>query len=502
MEDLSSNGRWRDLHVPKDELSLDLTLNMGQCFNWKKIEHTSDMCWVGILGAEPLVVKQTLGTTEFISLRQPTNGPDYNLNQAMRQYFQLDHNLNDLYEEWGQGCERMKVVTQCLKGARVWTPPGLSMEDDTQERYKWIVNYDAPRSTSSESSLAYDLYEFPSVTALAEASEDELRALGMGYRAKYIINSAKLVRSKCAELSTHIVDGVKKEKSEASTTDLDNGALWFEHLRHLAAEARRHCTSTVNTENTDTSPIKIKQEPEALLKIEPGCTPVPASTTLQEDLVLNQQIDAARLQVQALLLELPGVGRKVADCVALFSLDQTSAVPVDTHVWNIAIRDYAPQLRRAAVKGEPITAMVEQVVKSELTETSVSTDIDNSAINTPAKKMANSKRSRANATTLESAHASPQSTTPIYPLHTPHDQATFHSTQITPAEVDSIETRSLTPAVYEAVGAEFRRRFGKYAGWAHSVLFAAELGAFKDRLPVVMQTEMKVFADLQRSAKK
>ena len=35
-----------------------------------------------------------------------------------------------------------------------------------------------------------------------------------------------------------------------------------------------------------------------------------------------------------------GVGPKVADCVALFSLDATSSVPVDTHVWRIACRDY------------------------------------------------------------------------------------------------------------------------------------------------------------------
>lgn len=35
-----------------------------------------------------------------------------------------------------------------------------------------------------------------------------------------------------------------------------------------------------------------------------------------------------------------GVGPKVADCVALFSLDATSIVPVDTHVWRIACRDY------------------------------------------------------------------------------------------------------------------------------------------------------------------
>ncbi len=48
----------------------------------------------------------------------------------------------------------------------------------------------------------------------------------------------------------------------------------------------------------------------------------------------------ARLYVQEQLQVLPGVGRKVADCVALFSLDQKAAIPVDVHVWDIAIRDY------------------------------------------------------------------------------------------------------------------------------------------------------------------
>lgn len=35
------------------------------------------------------------------------------------------------------------------------------------------------------------------------------------------------------------------------------------------------------------------------------------------------------------LSSLPGVGPKVAACIALFSLDQHHAVPVDTHVWQV-----------------------------------------------------------------------------------------------------------------------------------------------------------------------
>ncbi|KAK4053843.1 8-oxoguanine glycosylase ogg1 [Microbotryomycetes sp. JL201] len=48
-------------------------------------------------------------------------------------------------------------------------------------------------------------------------------------------------------------------------------------------------------------------------------------------------LDAAREK----LMEFKGVGRKVADCIALFSLGWTETVPVDTHVHQIAIRDYA-----------------------------------------------------------------------------------------------------------------------------------------------------------------
>lgn len=36
------------------------------------------------------------------------------------------------------------------------------------------------------------------------------------------------------------------------------------------------------------------------------------------------------------LSSLPGVGPKVAACIALFSLDQHHAIPVDTHVWQVS----------------------------------------------------------------------------------------------------------------------------------------------------------------------
>jgi len=41
-------------------------------------------------------------------------------------------------------------------------------------------------------------------------------------------------------------------------------------------------------------------------------------------------------EVRAELTKLKGVGRKVADCVALFSMDCPETIPVDTHVFQIA----------------------------------------------------------------------------------------------------------------------------------------------------------------------
>ncbi len=50
---------------------------------------------------------------------------------------------------------------------------------------------------------------------------------------------------------------------------------------------------------------------------------------------------ASYRDAQEQLLTLTGVGPKVADCVCLMGLGWGEAVPVDTHVWQIAMRDYS-----------------------------------------------------------------------------------------------------------------------------------------------------------------
>ena len=51
------------------------------------------------------------------------------------------------------------------------------------------------------------------------------------------------------------------------------------------------------------------------------------------------------------LLQLSGVGPKLADCICLFALDKMESVPVDTHVWQAACRVYFPEF-----EGKSVTA--------------------------------------------------------------------------------------------------------------------------------------------------
>lgn len=49
------------------------------------------------------------------------------------------------------------------------------------------------------------------------------------------------------------------------------------------------------------------------------------------------------------LCDLPGVGRKVADCVCLFGLGFDEAVPVDVHLWRATVERFFPDWRGASL---------------------------------------------------------------------------------------------------------------------------------------------------------
>ena len=59
---------------------------------------------------------------------------------------------------------------------------------------------------------------------------------------------------------------------------------------------------------------------------------------------LNNLRNVPYAQAKAELTALHGIGAKLADCICLFSLDKDEAVPIDTHVRQIATRLFLPDL--------------------------------------------------------------------------------------------------------------------------------------------------------------
>ncbi|KAI0273348.1 N-glycosylase/DNA lyase [Gloeopeniophorella convolvens] len=111
--------------------------------------------------------------------------------------------------------------------------------------------------------------------------------------------------------------------------------------------------------------------------------------------------DKSTTEAREELLKLMGVGRKVADCVLLMSLDKSEVIPVDTHVHQIAIKHYG----------------------------------------------------------FRGASGAKQ---------------------------------AMSPKLYDAISEKFMSVWGDYAGWAHSVLFTADLKAFSDHgLPTPIPSPVK-----------
>eukprot|EP00034_Subulatomonas_tetraspora_P001561 GABW01001885.1.p1 GENE.GABW01001885.1~~GABW01001885.1.p1 ORF type:complete len:80 (-),score=6.52 GABW01001885.1:37-276(-) len=60
--------------------------------------------------------------------------------------------------------------------------------------------------------------------------------------------------------------------------------------------------------------------------------------------VRKRMMSMTRDELREELLKLNGIGRKVADCIMLFSFNQTDIVPVDVHVHRLTRAHYIPSL--------------------------------------------------------------------------------------------------------------------------------------------------------------
>lgn len=338
---------WRPTNISHAEMKPSSTLGIGQCFHWHPI-HAK--LWVGVLGSHAIAIRETAQSSEYAILN-PKDAFDRTQQQALlHDYFQTSTSLHELYSQWRRSCSRMDLIAAALPGVRVVR----------QEPLECLVSF----ILSSNNNIAR-------ITKLLQT----IRSRYGRYLCSIIHNQEEIL---------HVTD--------TSLTTSNQTALHLYEFPTLESL----CTVSIEEFQSLGLGYRAKYLHSSLAEL--------STMGLQWLSNMRQQ---PRNEVQRQLITLSGIGPKVADCIALFSLDQADVIPVDTHVWDIATRDYDAHLMQ----------------------------------------------------------------------------------------------KSLTSSVYSAVGDIFRSRFGEKAGWAHSVLFAAELPQFSVLLPVSLQEEMLEYRAIKREHK-
>jgi len=309
--------------------------------------------WVGPLGNRVISIRETPNTTLYRVLHGPTDGVD----EYLRDYFQLDTPLGPLYAQWSERDDRLARISSVIPGVRILR------QDPTECLFSFICssNNNVPRITKMLAAFREAYGEFMMELPCRSSVEDNLTN---GDRAEPSLCRDNVSR----EIYSFPTLEALRAANDAALREMGLGyrasyiVATRDRLLELGGEEHLHSLRDVKDANA----------------------------------------------VQEKLIEFKGVGRKVADCVALFSLDQIEAIPVDTHVWHIACREYDPSLG---------------------------------------------------------------------------------------------EVKSLTPTVYKRVGELFRSRFPSHAGWAHSLLFVAELPSFRGVLPKDIVSQMDEWREQERAKK-
>jgi N-glycosylase/DNA lyase len=191
--------------IRASDFDLEKTLNSGQVFHW---ERAGDG-FVGTIGERAVYIEQC---AEFLKVRDgkppsPTRWPRV-LPRVVMRYFALDHSLAEICDSFPKD-PVMNAARGFCRGLRIIRQPKWeclatficsSMKQVAHIRQISL----ALRKRFGEQHTICDqlVYSFPPAHRLAQASEKELRACKLGYRAKNLRATARLISSGQANLES------------------------------------------------------------------------------------------------------------------------------------------------------------------------------------------------------------------------------------------------------------------------------------------------------------
>ena len=197
---------------PKSSIDLYTTFNCGQTFRWRTL-NTEKSRFCGTYKGHFLEISTKNGEIIFHN----TNLTDFN--SVWADFFALNEDYCAIKSQISQD----KIIKKAIE-----THPGIRVL--RQDKFETIITFiiSANNNIRRITKIVEDLcrnfgeciahfngkpiYAFPTADVLANLTEADLAPIRAGYRAKYIIETAKILSccSKCSEKSQKTIDSTKK----------------------------------------------------------------------------------------------------------------------------------------------------------------------------------------------------------------------------------------------------------------------------------------------------
>uniref|UniRef100_A0A8C5Q7A4 N-glycosylase/DNA lyase n=1 Tax=Leptobrachium leishanense TaxID=445787 RepID=A0A8C5Q7A4_9ANUR len=308
---------WRSIPCQRSELRLDFTLACGQTFRWKEL---SPGYWTGVLHGRVCTLTQT-DEHVWYTMYTKEDCPAVSaapLTATTTKRTKSTKNTAACTPPKMIKTEEIKEEIETMESCKVSDGRDCKKDEEMLRDYFQLdVNLPALYQEwgKSDSNFARVARDFPGIRVLRQEPTECLFSF-ICTSNNHISRITSMIDRVCTSLGTHLAHLDSEDYCSFPTLQALAATDTEAKLRDLGFGYR----------------AKFVSESAKTILSEHG----------------SDWLEGLRLvpyeEAKSALCALPGVGAKVADCVCLMALDKPEAVPVDTHVWQIAKRDYLPQL--------------------------------------------------------------------------------------------------------------------------------------------------------------
>jgi N-glycosylase/DNA lyase len=185
------------MEISAPDFDLEKTLDSGQVFHWEKVGKG----FAGTVGDRGVYIEQNGNVLRVRGGGTPGRSPRRPLTEIITRYFALDHPLAEICASFPDD-SIMKAAREFCRGLRIIRQPKWeclatficsSMKQVAHIRQ---ISLALRRRFGDQRKVGDDVvYTFPSAQRIARTSENDLRECALGYRAKNLLATARLVSS-------------------------------------------------------------------------------------------------------------------------------------------------------------------------------------------------------------------------------------------------------------------------------------------------------------------